>query len=112
MNSAPNSMPDSPVESQGIAPARISASRCMYWSIRRELWEYRSIYVAPLAAAAILLFGFLVGLPHHMRAVTTLYRAHEGLANPYELAAGLILGTGFFRRLIYSLSYMNGKPRD
>src|SRR5260221_6143813 len=112
MNSAPNSMPDSPVESQGIAPARISASRCMYWSIRRELWEYRSIYVAPLAAAAILLFGFLVGLPHHMRGVTTLDRAHEVLDKPYELAAGLIMGTGFIVGIFYSLDALYGERRD
>jgi len=112
MNSAPNSMPDSRVESQGIAPARIPASRRMYWSIRRELWEYRSIYVAPLAAAAILLFGFLVSLPHHMRGVTTLDRAHEVLDKPYELAAGLIMGTGFIVGIFYSLDALYGERRD
>ena len=31
----------------------------MYWSVRRELWENRSIYIAPLAVAAVVLFGFL-----------------------------------------------------
>ena len=25
----------------------------MYWSVRRELWENRSIYIAPLAVAAV-----------------------------------------------------------
>ena len=39
------------LESQGIAPAAISATRLMYWSVRRELWENRSIYIAPLAVA-------------------------------------------------------------
>ena len=36
-----------------IAPAAISATRPLYWSVRRELWENRSIYVAPLAVAAV-----------------------------------------------------------
>ncbi len=32
----------------------------LYWSVRRELWENRSIYIAPLAVAALFLFGFLI----------------------------------------------------
>ena len=35
-----------------IAPAAMSATRPLYWSVRRELWENRSIYIAPLAVAA------------------------------------------------------------
>ena len=46
------------------ARRRMSASRPLYWSVRRELWEYRSIYVAPLAVAALFLFGFLISLIH------------------------------------------------
>ena len=36
----------------------MSATRPMYWSVRRELWENRSIYIAPLAVAGVALFGF------------------------------------------------------
>jgi ABC-2 type transport system permease protein len=32
----------------------------MYWSIRRELWENRSLYIGPLAAAAVFLLGFVI----------------------------------------------------
>ena len=28
-------------------------TRPLYWSVRRELWENKSIYVAPAAAAAV-----------------------------------------------------------
>ena len=34
--------------------------RAMYWSVRRELWENRSIYIAPLAVAAVMVFGFFI----------------------------------------------------
>ena len=34
----------------------------MYWSVRRELWENRSLYLAPLAVAAVFLFGFLISV--------------------------------------------------
>ena len=30
-----------------------AGTRPFYWSVRRELWENRSIYIAPLAVAAL-----------------------------------------------------------
>ena len=41
-------------------PVVIPASRRLYWSVRRELWENRSIYLAPLAVAALFLVAFLI----------------------------------------------------
>ena len=58
MNTRANAMSESPLESQVAATAPISPSRLMYWSVRRELWENRSIYIAPLAVAGVALFGF------------------------------------------------------
>jgi ABC-2 type transport system permease protein len=87
-------------------PAIITASRNMYWSVRRELWEHRSIYIAPLAAAAFFLFAFLTGLtlsPAHR---------HEGLDTPYVFAAALIMGTGFIVGIFYSLDALYGERRD
>jgi ABC-2 type transport system permease protein len=106
-------MHDSTLQSQAVvAPAHIPAARRLYWSIRRELWEYRSIYVVPLAAAAIFLFGFLIALPHHMRGVKTLEQAHKVLDTAYELAAGLIMGTAFIVGIFYSLDALYGERRD
>jgi ABC-2 type transport system permease protein len=112
MNTSSNVMPESSVESQAVATAHIPATRRLYWSIRRELWEHRSIYVAPLAAAAVFLFGFLIALPHHMHGVKTLDQAHEALDTPYELAAGLIMGTAFIVGIFYSLDALYGERRD
>ena len=54
-NAVPGSSGDSQInESQAIAPAVVMTTRPFYWSVRRELWENRSIYVAPLAVAASL----------------------------------------------------------
>ncbi len=112
MNTPSNAMPESLQESQVSAPAVIPATRRMYWSIRRELWEYRSIYFAPLAAAAVFLSGFLIALPHHMHGVRTLDQAHEVLDIPYELAAALIMGTAFIVGIFYSLDALYGERRD
>jgi ABC-2 type transport system permease protein len=105
-----NAIPESPLEAS--APAVVWAARRMYWSIRRELWEYRAIYLAPLSAAAVFLFGFLIALPHHLRGVRTLERAHEVLDVPYELAAALIMGTAFIVGIFYSLDALYGERRD
>jgi hypothetical protein len=43
------------VDAPAITPAALLPTRPWYWSIRRELWEYRSIYIAPLAVAAVFL---------------------------------------------------------
>ena len=75
MNTQSNATPHSPAESPVVAPVAISEARRLYWSVRRELWEYRSIYVAPLSAAALFLFGFLIGtigLPARMRHLAAL----------------------------------------
>jgi len=106
MSTPSNTVPVSPPESQVTAPAVITASRRMYWSVRRELWEHRSIYIAPLAGAAVSLLGFLTGLtlsPAHR---------HQPLDVPYEFAAALIMGTGFIVGIFYSLDALYGERRD
>jgi ABC-2 type transport system permease protein len=117
MSTPSNAMSESPRESQTIALAHITANRRMYWSVRRELWEYRSIYIAPLAAAAVFLFGFLISmstLQHRMHGVSTLDPAqqHEALDTPYEFAATLIMGTAFIVGIFYSLDALYGERRD
>ena len=106
MSTPSNTVPGSPLESQVTAPAVITASRRMYWSVRRELWEHRSIYIAPLAAAAVFLLAFLTGLT-----LSAAHR-HEPLDIPYEFAAALIMGTGFIVGIFYSLDALYGERRD
>src|ERR1700722_5597734 len=87
-----------PVDSRRIAPTPLAASRPMYWSIRRELWEYRSIYIAPLAVAALILFGFMISmihLPGKMRAALALdpMQQQEMIEQPYDFAALVLMAT-------------------
>jgi ABC-2 type transport system permease protein len=113
-------MPESPqgIESQGIASAPIAATRPLYWSIRRELWENRSIHVAPLAAAALGMLAFFINLlylPRMMRGSS----AHHApmsptamLAMPYGHLAWLLLPTAFIVGVFYSLDALHGERRD
>jgi hypothetical protein len=43
------------------APARTLP---LIWSVRRELWENRYLYIAPIAVAVLVLFAFVVGTVH------------------------------------------------
>jgi ABC-2 type transport system permease protein len=117
MNTQSNAMHESPLNSQRITPPAMLATRPIYWSVRRELWENRSIYIAPLAVAAVFLFGFsisTVGLPHKIRAMAALdaARQHEAIAKPYDIAALLIMGTAFIVGVFYCLEALQGERRD
>ena len=80
------------------------------WSIRRELWENRSIWIAPLALAALIVAGFLFTANHWSPAV----RARHPVAAfmPYGLAASAILLSGWLVGVFYSLDALNGERRD
>jgi len=117
MNTQSNIVPKSSLDSQVIAPPAISITRLIYWSVRRELWENRSIYIAPLAAAAVFLFGFLISmvkLRYRMHAAWAFdpMQQHQLLAAPYEFAAALIMGTAFIVGIFYSLDALYGERRD
>jgi ABC-2 type transport system permease protein len=111
-------MQDSPLDVREIEPSVLSATRPFYWSVRRELWENRSIYIAPLAAGVVFLFAFLISLiwlPHHkMRALLALDPAqqHEAITQPYEFAAGLFMATAMIVGVFYCLDALHGERRD
>jgi len=117
MNTPSNAVSESALQSQALAPAVMSPGRLFYWCVRRELWEYRSIYLAPLAIAGVILLGYvfvLVPLPHTMRHAMTLDPAHqrEALAQPFNFAAGLIMGAAFIVSIFYSIDALYGERRD
>jgi ABC-2 type transport system permease protein len=110
-------MPEASAQAQVIAPATIPASGPFYWSVRRELWEYRSIYIAPLAVAALFLFGFMISMvrvPAKMRAAMALSPAQQQdlIKQPYEFAAMLVMGITFVIGFFYCLDALHGERRD
>ena len=117
MSTHSNAMPGSRLESRAVAPSLIPATRLMYWSVQRELWEYRSIYIAPLGVAALFLLGFLISTVHlanKMRAALTLdpMQQQAFIQQPYEFAALLIMGTTFLVAIFYCLDALHGERRD
>ena len=103
--------------SQRTAPSLTSPMRPLYWSIRRELWEVRSIYLAPLAVAGVFLLGFLFylhRLPSAVRAAlpAQAMEQREALLQPFDYAAASIMGVAFIVGLLYSLEALYAERRD
>jgi len=89
-----------------------------YWSVRRELWENRSIYIAPLAVAALVLVGLLIGASHlppdMIRKIARLEpeRQAQALSIPFGIAAGAIMVTALIVGVFYSLGALQSERRD
>jgi len=114
MSTQSNAMSES-FRAQSVAPAVMPATRALYWSVRRELWENRSIYIAPLAVAAVALFAFLIS------AIAGIWekalkldpaQSREAVAMPYDMAAGLMMLTGILVSVFYCLDALYGERRD
>jgi ABC-2 type transport system permease protein len=99
-----------------VAPAAAGRSvRPFFWSVRRELWENRSIYLAPAIAAAVVLAGMVLAVvtPHHVRVNGSSHMPADALVMiPYGIAVGAIVITGCLVGLFYCLGAVNGERRD
>lgn len=111
MNTQSTAMPES-FGSPGIAPAYMTETRPMYWSVRRELWENRYVYVAPLAVAAITLFGFLIATIGRALSVSNLSQRRSILHEPYTFAMDVVMAAAFVVGIFYSLDALHGERRD
>ena len=103
------------------AAAVQATTRPFQWSVRRELWEYRSIYIGPAAAAAVVLVGFLLGAINLPEAVRH-FEDHQGVdpANQLGMAAMAVMAatamvvivTGVIVGMFYCLGALHNERRD
>jgi ABC-2 type transport system permease protein len=102
-----------------LAPHKV---RPFYWSLRRELWENRAIYLAPLAVAAVVLAGFLFSvrfMPHFLQVGATAVphsplakQAHFATDAPFGIAASAVMVTALIVGAFYALGALHGERRD
>lgn len=94
-----------------------AATRPFYTSIRREVWENRSIYLAPLIIAGVVLFATLAGTI----VSSTKYRKlpdgdpakrYSLVVQPVGMSPAPIMFTTLMVALFYSIDAMYGERRD
>lgn len=110
MSTQSNVMSES-FQAQSIAPAAVPATRVFYWSVRRELWENSSIYIAPLAVATVALFAFSLSSILGIWEKPLRLNPSQPQA-PYDMAAGLMMITGIIVSVFYCLDALHGERRD
>ena len=101
---------------QSAAPQQM-ATRPFIWSIRRELWENKAIYIAPLIVAGVILLGALISaghLPERRRSAMLLDEMHRQAAIelPYNIVAMVLIVTAFIVGLFYCLDALYGERRE
>jgi len=115
MNTA-SSIAESPNQPPGT-PA-ISPTRPFYWSVWRELWENRSIYLAPLIVAAVQVFALAIstiGLAERRRGVLLLddpVKQRAAIEATYDAAAMMMIFVVFIVGVFYCLDALHGERRD
>ena len=94
-----------------------NAIRPLAWSVRREIWEHSATWIAPFAAAGIVLMGFLfniIRLPTLLHAVNNLppLARAAAIAAPFAIAAFAIMATGVVVSFFFCLSALSNERRD
>lgn len=117
MNTSSNGGRDLGVDTPRTAPAPIPRGRLLYWSVRRELWENRFLYLVPLVVSAIVLFASFIhmfGFPGRIRNAAALdpARQHAVIVAPFSMAPAPIMFVTFLVGLFYCLDALYGERRD
>ena len=101
---------------QTVTSPAMRETRPMYWSVRRELWENRSIYLAPAIVAGVVLFASLlgmIGLPGRVRdAASDPAKLHDVLVRSPSMAPAPIMFVALLVGLFYCLEALHGERKD
>lgn len=96
-----------------FGPAHVPAARVIYWSVRRELWENRWLYIAPLIVAAVALFGFTIGIGRApLTGAAGVAVARHLMAGACAFASLVLMLTYLVVAVIYCLEALHGERRD
>jgi len=99
------------------APAPRTAPHAFAWTVRREVWENRSLWLAPLAVAAVVLIGFFISLVYVppgtlVKGAPDALRESGDISVRHDVAAIALLLTAHLVALFYCLDALYGERRD
>ena len=118
MTESSNARPE-PGSAAETRPAAAEApTHPLFWSVRRELWENRSLYIVPLIAAGVALAGYaFYALKHLTQQVLGLSavepaRRHAIIAAPFDFVAIALIIASLIVAAYYCLDALHGERRD
>lgn len=85
--------------------AALKPTRSFYWSVRRELWDNRAIWIAPSITAGVMFFMFLL-------IMVVMAKPGQVPAMPYVIAPSFVLLAMFLVWMFYCLDALYGERRD
>ena len=102
---------------KSVVSGQMSVVRPFSWSVKREVWENKSIYIAPLIVSAVILLGALISaghLPERRRNAMLLDEAgrRAAIELPYNIVAMMLIITAFIVGFFYCLDALYGERRD
>ena len=115
MNTPADALDESLISERRSTP--IPLVQQLIWTVRREVWENRSIYIAPLTAAGVVLLGFLIAVIHFahrtdLESAPEATRQNQAILFPYDIAAGVIMLTAGIVSIFYCLEALHSERRD
>ncbi len=124
-NTEPGSIAETPeplpgaqaLGSQTSGPAALSAVRLVYWSVLREFWEHRWLYIVPLIVAAVFLVGFVLGAARFpisslRNAQLTMHSLGRLLEAPFDFASDALMLAYVVIAVIYCLAALHAERGD
>lgn len=115
MSTPPNALQGSAIGSRAASERSIPALQSFLWSGRREFWENRSLYVAPLVGGGLAVLAFLVvciRTAWHAMAVSVLLHQPQIMAKFLGGVDDLLMGIGAVVSVFYCLDALYGERRD
>jgi ABC-2 type transport system permease protein len=113
--SSSNTIPETvPVATTATLPT----TRPFFWLVKREIWEHGSVYIAPLAVAGLVLFGFVISLfslARHEKEIRETLTPDSFAAVavlPYDIAAVAVIVVSVIVGSFYALSALYNERRE
>jgi ABC-2 type transport system permease protein len=108
---------DQTADAPRSSPGAITETQKLVWTIRRELWENRSVIIAPVSVAALVLVVALAStfvLPMRIRNIDSVPAAkqHGVFVRPVCIPPGPIMATTFLVAIFYCVDALAGERRD
>ncbi len=88
----------------------IGRTRRYACSVRRELWEHPSLWIAPLAAGVTAVVAVLVSRLPAVAAAATASQLPTSL--PFDFAIGIVMLAAYVAAIFYALDSLYGERRD